>query len=376
LFSSDREPEIFPTLTNAATSNIEEHVKNRSAALKAWDTIRRKRREAAVNKVKRLEEFVAPRSVSTLLHPEISFHDETKEESFGKGLVKLFHKTPGDIVCGKFWELRWAFGCPLDCNYCYLRGTMRGRMKPSFVKTEYVTAALDEAFGNIKTPSLFNSGELSDSLMNPLLMAKVADRFEAQDKHKLVTLSKFGPTAVGFLLETPRKQTICAWSINAPEVAGKWEKAAAHPQKRIEAATLVYEAGYDTRVRIDPIFPIKDWKLHYGNLLDMIFDAFQPNRIILGTPRGLWKTIKYAHDSGIDMTWTDYFMEDSGWGKKLGFEQRKEIYSWFYEKLGSMGYDLSRVSMCKETINIWEAMHRKYAPLTCQCYGQKAFGPG
>lgn len=350
-----------------------EHARYRDAALKAWVTIKRKRREATSRAVTRIEEFAAPRKVGSLNHPEMLLIEETDEESFGKGLVKLFQKTPEDIVCGRFWELRWAFGCPLDCNYCYLRGAMKGRMRPSFVKVEHVLAALDEAFAQIKRPSLFNSGELSDSLMNPLLMSKIADKFETQDKHKLVTLSKFGPKAVGFLLERLRKQVICAWSINATEVARRWERAAASPEKRIEAATLVSEAGYDTRVRIDPIFPIEDWKTHYEDLLYAIFSAFEPKRVILGTPRGLWKTIKYAKAAGFDMSWARYFKQDSGWGKKLEFTQRLQVYSWFYDKLSGMGYDTKKVTMCKETTAMWDAMKLNYSPLTCQCYGHRAY---
>ena len=351
---------------------LAEHTKYRNAALKAWATIKRKRIEASSRGTRRIEDFVSPSKVGVLAHPEL-FFEETTEESFGKGLVKLFQKTPEDIVCGKFWELRWAFGCPLDCNYCYLRGTMRGRMRPSFVKVEYVLDALDEAFARIKRPSLFNSGELSDSLMSPMLMEKIADKFETQRKHKLVTLSKFGPKAVGFLLEKPRKQVVCAWSINAFEVARKWEKAAAPPDKRLEAASLVADAGYDTRIRIDPIFPIENWKTHYGDLLHDIFSAFEPKRIILGTPRGLWKTIKYARAAGIDMTWSNYFKEDSGLGKKLGFQQRRQLYTWFYEKLDSLGYNLGKVTMCKETREMWDALGLTYTPMTCQCYGPRAY---
>lgn len=349
--------------------------KYRRAALKAWVTIKRKRRENASRGVSRIEEFVSARAVGSLSHPEMLVTRETEVESFGKGLVKLFQKTPEDIVCGRFWELRWAFGCPLDCNYCYLRGTMKGKMRPSFVKVEHVLAALDEAFAKIKRPSLFNSGELSDSLMNPLLMSRIADKFETQGKHKLVTLSKFGPKAVGFLLERPRKQMVCAWSINATEVARRWERAAATPEKRIEAAALVSEAGYDTRVRIDPIFPIENWKSHYEDLLYAIFSAFEPKRVILGTPRGLWKTIKYADDAGMDMSWTKYFQEDSGWGKKLRFETRLEVYSWFYNKLSDMGYGAGKISMCKETRALWESMKLDYVPLTCQCYGPRGLLP-
>ena len=61
-----------------------------------------------------------------------------------------------------------------------LRGTMRGRMKPQYVRTELVLQALDEAFAKIKTPAIFNSGELSDSLMNPPLMKPIVNKFEEQ----------------------------------------------------------------------------------------------------------------------------------------------------------------------------------------------------
>lgn len=45
-------------------------------------------------------------------------------------VIKRFDKTGtavfgGDIVCPHFLELKWAYGCPLQCAYCYLQGTLR-----------------------------------------------------------------------------------------------------------------------------------------------------------------------------------------------------------------------------------------------------------
>lgn len=345
----------------------------KDAAYKAWRTIRTRRRARAASGLLALETFVPPSQVTRIEHPEATITHVETELSFGKGIVSQFHKTPADIACGKFWELRWAYGCPLDCNYCYLRGTMKGNMKPRIIKTEYVLSALDQAFTNIKMPSIFNSGELSDSLMNPTVMAQIADKFETQSKHKLSTLSKFGLKNIELFVAKPRKQMICAWSINAIEVARRWERAAAPPDKRIEAARLVSEAGYDTRVRIDPIFPIEDWKIHYEDIIYRVFSGLVPRRIILGTPRGLWKTIEYAQKGGFKMDWADYFKEDSSWGKKLEFNQRKEIYEWFYDKLQSIGYDKSHISMCKETVGMWESMGLQYTNMTCNCYGPKAY---
>ena len=166
---------------------------------------------------------------------------------------------------------------------------------------------------------------------------------------------------------------ICGWSINAPEAAKQWEKNAAPPEDRIKAATLVSKAGYDTRIRIDPIFPIKDWQIHYGNLLNQILSKFTPNRIILGTPRGLWKTIKYAKEANANMEWTQFFAEDSSWGKKLAFEQRKEIYEFFYDKLKSVGYPQSKISLCKETVDMWKALGWNLLSGQCNCYSQERY---
>lgn len=348
--------------------------KQREAAYKAWRTIRADRQAKRGIGSRQLVEFVKPEVVTSIVHPEATLETELQagETSFGNGLVSLFHKTPEDIACGPFWELRWAFGCPLDCNYCYLRGTMRGKMNPRFVKFEHINAALDEAFAKFRAPSIFNSGELSDSLMNPAIMSQIADKFDRQSKHKLSTLSKFGPKNVGFLVERPRRNIICAWSVNAIEVAKRWERAAAPPEKRIEAARMVLEAGYDVRIRFDPIFPIEDWKSHYQDIIYRLIEQVTPSRIILGTPRGLWKTIEYAKEAKINMNWADYFKEDSGWGKKLGFDQRLEIYSFFYDKLSAIGFDKSKITMCKETVNMWEKLGLKYMKSTCNCYGKSA----
>jgi len=215
------------------------------------------------------------------------------------GIVVYFIKTPSDIVCPHFWELRWAFGCPYDCAYCYLQGTGRGNKKPRYRNDKKVITAINRAFnhGYFKHhPSILNSGELSDSLMNPTYMKRYVDFFETQDKHKLLLLTK--SNRVKWLVENPRKQTIASFSMNATEVWKRWEKRTPSPQQRIEAAKQLLETGYEVRIRIDPIFPIENWKEHYQDLVYSILSELSsdPNRITLGTPRGLAKTLIFAKD--------------------------------------------------------------------------------
>lgn len=348
-------------------------IKHRKAAFKAWKTIKRKKYEAAAKTTRRLDEFISAERVGSIRHPETP--SGVRKKKYGKGIICQFEKTPPSIVCGKFWELRWAFGCPLNCAYCYLRGTNRGNMKPRYVKLENVLEALQEVFNdpnfNNGKPALFNSGELSDSLMNPPMMAKIADKFEEQDKHRLLILTKFGPSNAKFLIERLRKNTVCAWSINSNDVAKLWESTAPPPEERIKAASMASEMGYEVRIRVDPIFPIDGWKKCYEDIIYKILSAFRPKKIILGTPRGLWKTMFYAKKAAIDMSWAEYFDDiETGWGKKLPFDLRKKIYEFMYDKLITMGYEKSNISICKETRSLLDALGLKYAPLTCQCYSR------
>jgi len=284
------------------------------------------------------------------------------------GIIVYFDKTPSDIVCPHFWELRWAFGCPFDCAYCYLQGTGRGNKKPRYRNDKKVIVAINKAFKHEyfkNHPSIFNSGELSDSLMNPTYMKRYADFFETQDRHKLLLLTK--SHRVEWLTKELRKQTIASFSLNATEVWRRWEKRTSSPQQRINAAKGLLESGYEVRIRIDPIFPIENWKKHYEDLIYSVFSELpsNPDRITLGTPRGLAKTLIFAKDR----TWESIAFTDNpertGWGKKAPTPLRKEIYIFFYDKLENLGFDKSRISMCKETRSMWNELGLD--PNNCRC---------
>ena len=284
-------------------------------------------------------------------------------------ILYYFRKTPKSIVCPHFWELRWAYGCPYDCAYCYLQGTFRGNKRPRYKRLEHILFTLDYAFKD-KTlePSIFNSGELSDSLMNPGMMEKISDKFEEQDKHKLLLLTKgvHNLSKIDFLTKQRRTQTIVSLSMNAHQVWKLWEHLTPSPEKRIEFAKMTMETGYDVRIRIDPIFPIDDWKTHYEDLIQTIHKLPKsPERITLGTPRGLQKTLMFSKDR----SWAKWFKERSGWGRKLDTSQRKEIYLFFFDKLDALGLDRAKIAVCKETEAMWRDLGMNKNNCKCNCVG-------
>jgi spore photoproduct lyase len=288
-------------------------------------------------------------------------------------IIKRFDKTdypknPSDVVCPHFLELKWANGCPFSCAWCYLQGTYRflptgksPRLKDREKIGKHVEAFLD---CNKGPPEILNSGELSDSLMTEKSKEPFSDfileYFEKQKKHKILFLSK--SNCVRNLVKIEENgQSIASFSLNAKNVADRWEKAPGI-QARINAAAKVAEVGFETRIRIDPMVPYGDWKTQYFRLIDEIFNQFKPERITIGSLRGLQSTINNSKDK----TWVNYLGEYSNWGRKIPFEQRYEMYKTIIDYMKST-YKYKRIALCKETIEMWKKLNMDFHKIKCNC---------
>jgi spore photoproduct lyase len=287
-------------------------------------------------------------------------------------IITRFDKTPqpkysSDVVCPHFLELKWAYGCPFDCSWCYLKGTFRFRPNgkepviKDYGKIELHTRVFLE---EVKTPEILNTGEIADSLMgensDKPFSKFIISLFETQKLHKVLFLTK--SSDVKNLLEIePHNQAVISFSLNAIPVAKRWEKAPPI-SKRIEAAKKVYQSGYEVRVRIDPMVPIDAWRQSYLKLADLIFENLVPKRITLGSLRGLQSTINGCSDK----SWVNYLTESSNWGKKIDFQTRYTMYSEVIEYLKSK-HHYEKVALCKETIKMWNILRMNYRQIKCNC---------
>jgi len=282
-----------------------------------------------------------------------------------------FPKTPEDIVCPHYLELKWATGCPFNCAWCYLKGTMRhypvGKdftPKPYSKTREHLMRLFRVTYPNeLET---LNSGETTDSLagesLNLPFSKFVIPLFESQDRFKLIFLTKSN-NVKNLLKINPHDRIIISFSLNAEPVAKRWEKAPS-VSSRIEAAKKVSQAGYETRIRIDPIvpYPENDWQNYYKELVDRIFDNFTPERITLGSLRGLQTTINEAEDK----SWVYYLGETSRWGKRIPSKLRQETFRVLIDYLGAK-YDYTAIGLCKEPILIWESLGMDWRKCKCNC---------
>ena len=289
-------------------------------------------------------------------------------------IIKRFDKTPlpekeTDVVCPHFLELKWATGCPFDCSWCYLKGTLRflpKKTKPMVKDFPRIESHVDTFLKTVNDNNeVLNTGELADSLMcenSKRSFSKfIIPFFEKQRKHKVLFLTK--SCNIKNILEIePHDQVVVSFSLNAEAVSKKWEKYAPSVKDRIEAAAKIYKAGYETRIRIDPIIPILDWELHYKELIDQIFRKFAPERITLGSLRGLQSTINGSHDK----SWVRYLLESSNWGKKVEFNTRYLMYSKIIEHLKKK-YSYDQIALCKESKGVWEKLGKDYTKIKCNC---------
>jgi len=309
--------------------------------------------------------------------------------------IRLFDKTSEGVVCPHFYILNWGRGCPFDCSYCYLALTHRLTTNiPRSYKWARIEKAIDKFFASHEEPSLLNTGELADSLMNPKLMEKICDKFEEQTTHKVLLLSKGGRfphgyelhetkgSAIDFLYKKKYKQTVVSFSVNPFQFAELYEKGAPNIYDRLRAAFLLqHAADYEVRLRIDPIIPLKlkekkipSWKWAYRKLASFILKIMfvNPARITLGTPRWFPALPYWLKRAGR----TDGFFENFQDTKEICIDgryrlkNRVEAYAHLNHWLKKYGYK-GPIGLCKETVDTWEQLrfHLGMLPheIRCNC---------
>lgn len=261
--------------------------------------------------------------------------------------IRYFDKTPDGICCPHFWILSASLGCPYKCSYCFLNLTLRYEKDLPVIYTN-----ADKMVEEVKTwlketeqPSVLNAGELMDSLAfekRLQLLDKLVPLFAAQDKHKLLFLTKSADRFIDYLnLQKPTKQVILSWSINCHSVWKDFEKGTPNPFERLATVYTYMKRGWAVRLRIDPILPIENWTDEYGKLINVINMLPGIPRITLGTIRAYPTLPQSCPSSGVFKYCIDNKDPDNR--LRLPMPIRKSIYRWFNRRLKT------EPALCKET---------------------------
>jgi spore photoproduct lyase len=186
------------------------------------------------------------------------------------------------------WRVDLAEGCPAHCQYCYLAGSLTGPpVTRAYANLDDILANLDGYLGmGGVTSGTAARGEEGTTFeascyTDPLGIEAVTGSLSAAITHfgqhswagpvQLRATTKFDD--VDPLLELPHNgRTRIRLSINAAEVAGRFEGGTASVPRRVAALGKLARAGYPIGLTIAPIMPITDWRSGYDDLLRTVAD--------------------------------------------------------------------------------------------------------
>jgi spore photoproduct lyase len=278
--------------------------------------------------------------------------------------------------CAKFYKLTAYNNCNFWCEYCYLYLTFRACP----VSTHFVN--YDKMFKDIATfdrqciPDalrVLNLGELGDPLAVDDITGFSEQLVPFMPKHaprtKLLFLTK-GDCIRNLLEMAHGGQTIVSFSINTDQIWRHLEHRTPSPTDRLKAAQKVQEAGYEVRLRIDPVVRYSTWEKDYRRLTEMIFDHVEPSRITIGEYRpaeGLSSHIKSRFPESPLLKVNGSLIAEEG---KLRYPREYRIEMFRAIAAGIRSYSKKvQIALCKEAPQVWKAVGLEGKGLQCNCTG-------
>jgi len=317
--------------------------------------------------------------------------------------VELFEMPDPRVGCPHFLKLVLAGnGCPHRCAWCFLRATYRG-LAPYLavhVPMDDVLHRLRRHLRRARTPLILNIGELQDGLALEHLtggLQRLIPFFAESENGFLFCLTKCD-TDEPILGLPHRGHTILAWSVNAHEVSAAFEIGAPSFDQRLQAAHRAQAAGYRIRLRLDPVVPVPHWQHLYADAIRRIFAEITPELITIGTLRfeeTFYKNRRALLGKGPTATHLLAEMEKMmpmlppmmvpGGARRKDGSPKAKLSTGKHSYRPSIRIEIFRfviseirkhfdgpVALCKETIDVWQAVGLDPRRCACVCQYEEA----
>lgn len=207
----------------------------------------------------------------------------------------LFREIPNE------YYIIHSFGCPSDCQYCFLYDYLPHQMPTLFVNVDDMLHSIEETINSRSQEKLiFHAGEFSDALAYDHITHLSQPLVELFAKYDHATLEmRTKSNNVSNLLGVRHNgKSVISWTFSPQRVVQLFEYQTATADERIEAARQCQEHGYPVALRLDPIVRYPGWERGYRALINKMAQRLQPELISdchLGVFRytpGLWRVIR------------------------------------------------------------------------------------
>ncbi len=278
-------------------------------------------------------------------------------------------------TCPNYWHFSTYGFCFYCCSYCYLAGTPVTWHSPSvkiFVNLEEIVGRMDRIARRLERPTAFYLGKLQDGLALDGLTAYstiLVPFFAGQKYARQVVLTKCA--YVDRLLDLDHGgHTILSWSLNPPDLAGRFEENAPAVDDRLNAMKLCAQKGYPVRVVIMPVIPVDNWRDIYVEFIRKILSEVPIQRLTLGgiciykNARRLME-MKIGRENEISVN-VDEESKTADGRMRYSPELRVQMYGELVRASRELRPDLE-LALCLEEPAVWKALNLEKPIGRCNC---------
>ncbi len=263
-------------------------------------------------------------------------------------------------ICCRYQIVNLVVNCPIDCSYCVLQGYLNNPAITIHVNIDELLAQVDRTLSsNPHRIFRLGTGELGDSLAFDEMtrFSTIVVPFFSDKENGIFEL-KTKTDEVSNLLELDHGgRTVVSWSVNPDKVVEEEELNAATLAERLNAARKCQQKGYPIGLHFDPLIYYPEWKRHYREVIESVFDRIDGKGIIWVSLGGFRfppyvKPIIRDRFSASRILWAELFPGDDGkfrYLKPIRVEMYREIVRWLRDCEPSLF-----IYLCMESREVWD----------------------
>lgn len=178
----------------------------------------------------------------------------------------------------QFFYASSVMGCLYDCDYCYLQGLYPTANTVLFVNLEDAFAQL---LPFLERNTLVATSYDTDTLAIESLTSQSIQWLEFAEHHPNLHLEIRTKSANFRSLKhvSPIDRVTLAWTLSPQEIIDRYEHATPSLAQRLGAAKDAAEAGWKVRLCIDPVIYTEEFESLYGDLIEAVFRAIEPQHL-------------------------------------------------------------------------------------------------
>ncbi|NLH39505.1 MAG: hypothetical protein GX445_05530 [Elusimicrobia bacterium] len=278
--------------------------------------------------------------------------------------IKRCPCTKGCLSCG-YYVMNLGFGCPLDCEYCFLQGYQNFDGIALETNINDFISELFKLNKNKKNRIRIGTGEFTDSLVYDDLTEYSMDIINAiKDVENIYFEFKTKTTNINnFFKVKPSKNIVISYSLNPQSVIDKTEHYTSSLKERVKSLRSLLDYGYSTAIHLDPIISVEGWESSYSNMISFLFSIIKTDElkwISIGTFRFKPRTKKIIEQRFMNNIILDEEMV-LDFDNKLRYPKnlRKDIYLKIIDLLKIYKFPTERIYLCMEDTKMWNSVGLK-----------------